>query len=364
MVKLRAFRHAPSLFALALLSLPAFAALSSCGAENSTETATGSGSAQAGSGGTGTGSASGSPTTGTATTSSASGTGGSSSGVVRLIAIGDTGEGNPEQHQVADRMNEKCQMVGGCDAVLVNGDNFYDNGVTGIDDPQWATKFEEPYDRPNLNGLPFYVVLGNHDAGPTSTGNKQAQIDYTFLPVGNGPGMRLSDKWQMPAAYYDVRIKHVHLFAFDSIDFSNAQQENELSMKVAASTATWKMAFAHFPRYTSGEHYYDNMLLGGLGLFNMQKAIYCGTDIYMSGHDHNREFIDKGRDSECPNTYFIVSGAGAKTREGSQVMMDPSQLYYEDLDEGYAYMEFNNNTLLFQFIDKNGVVNFEKTITK
>src|SRR5262245_26583012 len=64
---------------------------------------------------------------------------------VRLIAIGDTGEGNQEQHDVAAQMDAKCAAVGGCDAVLMLGDNFYDNGVAGIDDAQWIPKFEEVY---------------------------------------------------------------------------------------------------------------------------------------------------------------------------------------------------------------------------
>jgi hypothetical protein len=100
------------------------------------------------------------------------------------------------------------------------------------------------------------------------------------------------------------------------------------------------------------------------GLFDFQKAVYCGADIYMAGHDHNREFIDKGQESDCAETYFIISGAGAKTRANSETQTAAGQLFYEDLSAGYAYMEFNGSTLLFQFIDKNGMVNFEKTITK
>ena len=34
------------------------------------------------------------------------------------------------------------------------GDNFYDDGVALTSDPQWVTKFEEPYDLASLN-IPF-----------------------------------------------------------------------------------------------------------------------------------------------------------------------------------------------------------------
>src|SRR5688500_6181422 len=43
---------------------------------------------------------------------------------LRLIAIGDTGEGNLAQALVGRMMNEKCGAVGGCDAVIMTGDNF------------------------------------------------------------------------------------------------------------------------------------------------------------------------------------------------------------------------------------------------
>lgn len=296
---------------------------------------------------------------------SGSGGGGSGEGVVRILAIGDMGEGNEDQHAVADQMSAKCIAVGGCDAVLVNGDNFYDNGVSSVDDLQWVDKFEKPYDRPGLNGLPFYAVLGNHDYGPTSTGNKDAQIDYSSLPVGTGPGTRLSDKWRMPEAYYDVKIGDVHVFGIDTIDFTSAAQENDMGTRVATSSATWKIVVGHHPRYTSGEHFWDNQLLGFAGMFEFQQAIYCAADMYMTGHDHDMEFIDKGRDSKCPDTHFVISGAASKTRDGTDFTpTDAKQIYYEDQIEGFAYMEFSGATLLFEFIDKTGEVTFTKTIKK
>ncbi|WP_437807550.1 metallophosphoesterase [Sorangium sp. So ce1078] len=285
--------------------------------------------------------------------------------LVRIIAIGDTGEGNLGQHQVADRMSEKCIEVGGCHAVMMNGDNFYDHGVVDSSDAQWGPKFEQPYDRPGLNGLPFYAVLGNHDHGPSSNGVRQAQIDYSLLPVGDGPGTRMTDKWHMPASYYDVRVGHVHLFGIDTVDFTSDEQAVDMRARVAASGAPWKIVFGHHPRYTSGVHAVDNQQLGLAGMFDMQRAIYCGTDMYMSGHDHNLELIDKGRDERCPGTYFAISGAGSKIRRAhGSVPSDPRQLFYTEETEGFAYLEFEGSTLRFEFIDKQGAVIYAKTITK
>jgi tartrate-resistant acid phosphatase type 5 len=299
----------------------------------------------------------------------AGGESGASNAVVKLIAIGDTGEGNENQNLVADQMDKKCAAVGGCTAVVMLGDNFYSQGVKTTDDTQWVTKFEQIYDRPNLNGLKFYATLGNHDYGLTSSGSKEAQINYTKLPVGTGPGTRPSDKWVMYDAYYDQRLPDptgpVHLFSIDTQDTSDTQR-NVMSGKVKQSSATWKIVFAHHPRYTSGEHYWDNQALGLLGMFRLQETIFCaGADMFLTGHDHNLEFIDKGAHSACPNVYFVISGAGAKTREKFQLTPTHKlSRYYNEKIPGLAYLEFSGRTLQFEFIDKNGTLLWSKTITK
>jgi tartrate-resistant acid phosphatase type 5 len=299
---------------------------------------------------------------GGASTSSSTGTAGAPP-VVKILALGDTGEGNNTQYAVGAQMSAKCGAVGGCNAVLILGDNFYDNGVQSTSDSLWKVAFEDPYDQPNLNGLPFYVVLGNHDYGLTSTGDKQKQIDYSSLPVGPGPNQRLSDKWYLPSAWYDVQIGPLHVFALDTQDFSSTQR-TQMAAKVAASTATWKIVTGHHPRYTSGQHYWDNQPLGWAGMYDLLEEVYCGADMLLTGHDHNREFIDKGRDDDCPNTHFVVSGAGSKVRDKGFTPDDSHQLYFDDGTEGFAYIEIDGPTLKLEFIDVMGVVNYTKIITK
>jgi tartrate-resistant acid phosphatase type 5 len=304
---------------------------------------------------------------GSAGSAGAGGGGGSGSVAIKLIAIGDTGEGNTAQAMVADQMDAKCAAVGGCTAVLMLGDNFYDHGVQSTSDSQWGTKFEQIYDRPNLNSLKFYATLGNHDYGLTSSGKKEAQIQYGSLPVGTGAGTRPSDKWVMYDAYYDQRLPDpsgpVHLFALDTQDYSNTQI-NSMKAKVQASNAPWKIVFGHHPRYTSGNHYWDNGLLGIAGMYKLQEQVFCaGADIFLTGHDHNMEFIDKGAHSACPSVYFMISGAGSKLRSSSAPKHGKS-LFYNQSVEALAYIEIVANTAKIEFIDKNGSLLYAKTITK
>jgi Calcineurin-like phosphoesterase len=216
---------------------------------------------------------------------------------VTLLVIGQTGEGNAAQSCVAQGMSSRCLAAPGgtCTAVLMGGDNFFDEGVSSVDDPQWTEKFEVPYDRPGLEGVPFYAVLGNADYDPFNVshdGNKQAQIDYTFLPVGAGAGHRASDKWHMPAAWYDVVLGGglVHLFALDTWDTQGAPpagQAGDMQARVAASSAPWKLVLGHFARFTSGSHQTDlpllNLQLSNArppGLFALQRAVYCEEEAH------------------------------------------------------------------------------------
>lgn len=344
-------------------SAAAFACSSSTNDEATGGSTSSSSSVTSASGGSG-------PTTaatgGSSTTSAGGGGAGAGGPSVRLIAIGDTGEGNDDQYCVAHAMSAKC-LQDGCDGVLLAGDNFYDVGVEDVDDVQWMEKFELPYDREGLNGLPFYVVLGNHDYAPAVVapilnhdGNKNAQVQYSSLPVGDGtqPNMRHSDKWTMPAPYYDVVLGDglLHLFALDGQDASNTQL-NDMAQRVSGSTATWKLVFNHFPRYTTGDHQDDmdylNFLLGlsGPDLYELLQASYCNADLFLTGHDHDREYMTAGQDPNCPSTHFIVSGAGAKV-DTAEHTTTSHQAYFENEIEGFFYLIFEGNTLTIESYDK------------
>ena len=47
--------------------------------------------------------------------------------------------------------------------IVSTGDNFYQNGITGVDDPSFIQSFTMVYDGENLKDLPWYCILGNHD---------------------------------------------------------------------------------------------------------------------------------------------------------------------------------------------------------
>lgn len=298
---------------------------------------------------------------------------------VRFVVMGDTGEGNEAQAQVGRAIADLCAAEG-CEFVLLLGDNIYDDGVGSVDDPQWQTKFEEPYEPVDL---PFYAVLGNHDYG--------GQLVIDMPGIGNewdkGPievaYTEHSDKWRMPATHYTLRFGNVGIIALDtnSILWGNTDHGDQRAWWPTALAeiegADWIIAAGHHPYRSNGTHgdagAYDAPELGGVVLPNplpiqngaAMKSFFdevvCGAvDVYFAGHDHSRQWLDEP-EALC-GAELIVSGAGAKVTE---IQDRGNAAFYEDASEaGFLYVVIEGRTMRGQFYDGEGNLDFERTVTK
>src|SRR5512143_3749347 len=77
---------------------------------------------------------------------------------VRFAVIGDSGTGQHEQYEVAERMELYRERVN-FDFVIMLGDNIYG----GHQPDDFRKKFEAPYRVLLDAGVKFYAALGNHD---------------------------------------------------------------------------------------------------------------------------------------------------------------------------------------------------------
>ena len=292
-------------------------------------------------------------------------------GILRFVVIGDAGEGNQNQYDVADAVQELCEAQGGCEFALYLGDNFYDDGINEdlcLDDPQFLEKFEYPY--ANLD-FPFYVVAGNHDYGelPIALDKTTCEVEYH----------QVSEKWYFPDRYYTLEVDNVGLFALDTNalmvdqliigDVDAGEQQDWFDQAVAENNSLWKFAFGHHPYLSNGPHgnagNYEGLPISLIPIVNGNKIqdfveeSVCGKiDIYFAGHDHSRQWFDV----TC-GTEFVVSGAGSKT--SSIVGRDDNPTLYEDADlPGFLYVEIDANLLVGRFFDINGDMNFERTVLK
>jgi len=105
-----------------------------------------------------------------------------------FFVIGDWGRaGSEDQKRVARQMNRRAENID-VDFIVSTGDNFYQRGVESVEDSLWVSAFEQVYSLPALEGIPWYVTLGNHDY----MGDIRAQLEYGDV----------NREWILPATYY------------------------------------------------------------------------------------------------------------------------------------------------------------------
>lgn len=277
--------------------------------------------------------------------------------VIRFIAIGDTGTGNDgdpahQQYQVAEMVRKVCALRG-CDFAVLAGDNMYESGVQSVDDPLFDDAFEQPY---GDLGIPFYVALGNHDNSLTliGEGSQNARGDFQVQYTDSSP----SGQWKMPQRFYTETFSAggseepmLQLLALDSSPISHffddlspawsgealdnyiLEQRSYFQNQIASNDAPWKIALAHHPYVSNGQH-------GNAGNFDIEASpdpclgplpalsascrgtdyqaflenTFCDkVDVIITGHDHELYWLKP--QASCGKTHFMVSGAGAKSRE-------------------------------------------------
>jgi predicted phosphodiesterase len=289
--------------------------------------------------------------------------------VVKFAAVGDTGKGNDTQYKVGAAIAAKCKQEGGCDFVMLLGDNFYQTGVSSENDGQFKTKFEDPYKDVDA---PFFVVLGNHDYGGEGAGYELWKGDsYKKYSKKNA-------KFVHPDNVYDKVVKHVHLFAMDSnlmMYGLGKPQIDKLKPLITASTATWKINFAHHPYLSNGKHgnagTYEDLpaipIVSGDGVKKGFEEIVCGkVDVLISGHDHSRQWIQKS--SKCSGTELIIAGAGASTTEiktKQNIFNELNPAHYADATvAGFFFARIEGKKFHGEFLDETGKVSFARDFAK
>ena len=98
-------------------------------------------------------------------------------GEADLLMVGDWGYARPAaQELVAAGMVKYAQAQRlHAQALLMLGDNWYDELPGGVDSPRWKTHFEDLYPASVFPGL-AYAILGNHDYQMYPTSKVEAEL--------------------------------------------------------------------------------------------------------------------------------------------------------------------------------------------
>jgi hypothetical protein len=263
---------------------------------------------------------------------------------------GDFGTGGARQKEVAAVMTQRMP-----DFWLGVGDIAYTDGT----DEEFVSKLFAP-----MSGLlansPFFPVLGNHEY---KTQDAQPYLNNLELPRDN------------PAAterYYAFDWGPVHVVGLDSQCAAGhastctlAEQRAFLEQSLGSSTAPWKIVMLHHPPYSSGSHGSNSKVQGFIPTLEAG-----GVDLVLTGHDHNYERSHplKGGQVVPEGTpgavRYLVVGAGGATLRQFPGSAPAWSAYRNNTDYGYLEVEIDGGTLQGRFINTQGQVVDQFTLTK
>jgi len=275
-------------------------------------------------------------------------------GSVRTLVVGDWGRrGAYNQSQVALQMGKIGEKLD-IDFVISTGDNFYDDGLTGVDDPAFDDSFSNIYTHPSLQKQ-WYSVLGNHDY----RGDVEAQLS---------PILREKDSKWLCLRSFVVDTEVAEFFFVDTTPFaekyfheddhtydwsgilprkdylSNLLEDVELALR--ESNAKWKIVVGHHTIKSAG-HHGNTQELNSLLLPILEAN---NVDLYINGHDHCLEQISS---SDSP-LQFLTSGGGSKAWRGDVRWWNPEEMKFFYDGQGFMSLQATQCDVHVQFYDAHG----------
>ncbi|XP_073144509.1 purple acid phosphatase 17-like isoform X2 [Henckelia pumila] len=257
-------------------------------------------------------------------------------GTLRFLVVGDWGRnGGFNQSEVAFQMGRIGEELD-IDFVVSTGDNFYDDGLKGDDDPKFVNSFTNIYTAMSLQ-KPWFSVLGNHDY----RGNALAQLSPVLRKVDG--------RWLCLRSFIVNAEDHVY-------DWRNVIPTKrytstvlkDLESALKTSSAKWKIVVGHHAIRSAGHHGDTHELVQSL--LPILRA--NDVDFYMNGHDHCLEQIS---DIESP-IQFLTSGAGSKAWRGDVKDLNGNGLKFFYDGQGFMSVRLTQNEAEIRFYDVLGRV--------
>ncbi|CAJ0930404.1 unnamed protein product, partial [Mesorhabditis belari] len=297
---------------------------------------------------------------------------------LRFLLIGDTG-GLPiypyttlAQGTVRDTMirlteQNKVQLV------LNVGDNIYFTGVANEFDARFETSFEEVYNHPIFDGIPFFTIAGNHD----HFGNVSAQIAYT----------KYSRKWMYPDYWYkfnytlsdgttidflmidtivlcgntaDVEYGDLWDLLWKGSKVPDGPKDKKMAEKqwdwiaktLNESRADYLFVGGHYPVFSMSSHGPTQCLVDRLKPLLEQFSVTA----YFAGHDHTLQHLEVPTTDRHSHITYIVSGAASRTdrstKHKNSVPQGSIKFNYPSGWNPFSQLGFSRGALIYVEINK------------
>uniref|UniRef100_A0A7N2L7F0 Purple acid phosphatase n=1 Tax=Quercus lobata TaxID=97700 RepID=A0A7N2L7F0_QUELO len=247
-------------------------------------------------------------------------------GRLSFLVVGDWGRrGFYNQSEVAlqmGRIGEKLDI----DFVISTGDNFYDDGLEGVNDPAFEESFSKIYTAKSLQKQ-WYSVLGNHDY----RGNVEAQLSPVL--------QKIDSRWLCQRSFI-LNTEIAEFFFVDTTPFVNDYY------KETYHKYDWRGVS---PRRT----YITNLLKdleSALRKSTAKRKIAANNvELYINGHDHCLERIST---PDSP-IQFLTSGAGSKAWRGDvnvkRLNSDDVKFFYDG--QGFMSVQLTKAEAVVVFYD-------------
>ncbi|KAK6931690.1 Calcineurin-like phosphoesterase domain, ApaH type [Dillenia turbinata] len=287
-----------------------------------------------------------------------------------FLVIGDWGrQGLYNQTEIALQMGKIGEKLD-IDFIISIGDNFYENGLTGIDDPAFNESFIDIYKAKSLQKL-WYNVLGNHDY----RGDAEAQLS---------PILRKKDSRWICLRSYILNAEFVDFFFVDTTPFVDKYFINpeshtydwrgilpryeylsrtleDLDSALKDSKAYWKIIIGHHTIKSAGHHgtIFCKLVIAPTTNVRMYPQAH-NIDFYVNGHDHCLKHIT----SSNSKIQFLTSGGGSKAWREDINWWNPDELklYYDG--QGFMSFQMTQNTADMAFYDAFGNILQKWSVSK
>jgi predicted phosphodiesterase len=224
---------------------------------------------------------------------------------IRFVAVGDLANGKPEQNTIAFQISKQKP-----DFLVALGDIVYSGGrVLQYMHHYWTTYNDvatpgEKTGAPLMATVPFYPVIGNHDADNSKLPDYPDAFAafYFFSVPKNGPGsgawntalgkdpkvaqaFRVRAGAEYPAlSEYSFDYGPAHIVCLDTNAYTVPEAiQPWLEKDLLASKQPWKFVCFHAPAFhTSPQHYSEQKMRLLEPTFEK-----CGVDVVFAGHVHN-----------------------------------------------------------------------------
>lgn len=285
---------------------------------------------------------------------------------MRFISLGNWGTNSSQQKTIAETL-KKVVSDEHITFFVSPGSNFK-HGVTSTQDILWKKAFEDVYNSTDKSmNLLFFTVMGSGDW----LGDCNSQVAQPNFN-GSEPNKNANDiqngypKWTIPNYWYhyfthftttgntllsghkDVGVGFIFIdtwvlspsFPFNKIH-DKAWLELETTLKIASKVVEFIIVVGDKPIYSSGsskgDSYLEKKLLPLLKMANV--------DMYIAGHDHDMEVIQKDGISH------IICGTGGSYGRKSLIKNDKSMFYSDK--SGFCLHELSLEGITTKFINGN-----------